>query len=169
MQETWVWFLGQEDPLEKEMATHSSVLGLLWWLSWLRISPQRRRPGFDSWVRKIPWKRERLPTPVFWAGEFHGLYCLWSRKESDTTEWLSLKKKRCSRNGTYCPKEKAYRVGPGRWEMLILALTFPPSALLTLLCLVCFPEPSAHWQGAEYLGLGGRTWKPLQESAGASS
>ena len=27
MQETEVWSLGQEDPLEKEMATHSSVLG----------------------------------------------------------------------------------------------------------------------------------------------
>ena len=26
MQETWVRFLGQEDPMEKEMATHSSVL-----------------------------------------------------------------------------------------------------------------------------------------------
>ena len=26
MQETWFQFLGQEDPLEKEMATHSSVL-----------------------------------------------------------------------------------------------------------------------------------------------
>ena len=26
MQETWVWYLGEEDPLEKEMATHSSIL-----------------------------------------------------------------------------------------------------------------------------------------------
>ena len=26
MQETWVWSLGQEDALEKEMATHSSIL-----------------------------------------------------------------------------------------------------------------------------------------------
>ena len=26
MQETWIQFLGQEDPLEKEMATHSSIL-----------------------------------------------------------------------------------------------------------------------------------------------
>ena len=26
MQEAWVWFLGQEDPLENEMATHSSIL-----------------------------------------------------------------------------------------------------------------------------------------------
>ena len=33
---------------------------------------QSRRPGFDPWVRKIPWRRERLLTPVFWPGEFHG-------------------------------------------------------------------------------------------------
>ena len=26
MWETWVWSLGQEDPLEKEIATHSSTL-----------------------------------------------------------------------------------------------------------------------------------------------
>ena len=26
------------------------------------------------WVGRIPWRRERLPTPVFWPGEFHGLY-----------------------------------------------------------------------------------------------
>ena len=28
----------------------------------------------DPWVGKIPWRREWLPTPVFWPGEFHGLY-----------------------------------------------------------------------------------------------
>ena len=48
------------------------------------------RPGFDPWVGKIPWSRERLPTPVFWTGEFHGLYSPWGHKESDTTERLSL-------------------------------------------------------------------------------
>ena len=32
MQKTWVWFLGQEDPLEKEIATHSSVLA--WRIPW---------------------------------------------------------------------------------------------------------------------------------------
>ena len=37
MQETLVQFLSQEDPLEKGMATHSSILGLPWWLSWKRI------------------------------------------------------------------------------------------------------------------------------------
>ena len=39
----------------------------------------------DNWVGKIFWRRERLLTPVFWPGEFHGLYSPWSRKESDTT------------------------------------------------------------------------------------
>ena len=38
----------------------------------------------------MPWRRERLPTPVFWPGEFHGLYSPWGCKESDTTERLSL-------------------------------------------------------------------------------
>ena len=28
MQETWIWSLGWEDPLEKEMATYSSILAL---------------------------------------------------------------------------------------------------------------------------------------------
>ena len=31
-----------------------------------------------------------LPTPVFWPGEFHGLYSPWGRKESDMTDRLSL-------------------------------------------------------------------------------
>jgi len=35
MQDTWVWSLGQEDPLEEGIATHSSIL---------------------SW--RIPWKEE---------------------------------------------------------------------------------------------------------------
>ena len=32
MQETWFLFLGQEDPLEKEMAIHSSILA--WKIPW---------------------------------------------------------------------------------------------------------------------------------------
>ena len=34
MQETSVPFLGQEDPLEKGQATHSSIFGRPLWLSW---------------------------------------------------------------------------------------------------------------------------------------
>ena len=50
----------------------------------------QRRPGFNPWVGQIPWRKERLPTPVFWPEEFHGLYSPWGQKESDTTERLSL-------------------------------------------------------------------------------
>ena len=32
---------------------------------------QCRRPRFNPWVRKIPWRREWLPTPIFLPGEFH--------------------------------------------------------------------------------------------------
>ena len=48
------------------------------------------RPGFDPWVGKVSWRRERLPTPVFWPREFHGLYRPLGHKESDMTEQLSL-------------------------------------------------------------------------------
>ena len=48
---------------------------------------QCERPGFDPWVRKIPWRRERLPTPVFWPGDFHRLYNPWGLEESDTTDF----------------------------------------------------------------------------------
>ena len=45
----------------------------------------------------IPWRRIRLPTPVFWPGEFHGQRSLagcspWGHKELDTAEQLSLSK-----------------------------------------------------------------------------
>ena len=33
------------------------------------ISPQCRRPGFDPWIGKIPWRRPWQPTPVFLPGE----------------------------------------------------------------------------------------------------
>ena len=54
-------------------------------------------PGscFDSWVGKVPWRRDRLPTPVFWPGELHGLYSPWGRKESGMTERHSKKKGTC--------------------------------------------------------------------------
>ena len=72
MQETPAQFLSQEGRLEKGQVTHSSVLGLPRWLSWEIIHLQCRRPGSNPWVAKIPWRRERLPTPVFWPGEFLG-------------------------------------------------------------------------------------------------
>ena len=48
------------------------------------------RPGFSPCIGKIPWRRERLLTQVFWPGEFHGMCSPWGRKESDTTDQLSF-------------------------------------------------------------------------------
>ena len=64
------------------------VLELLWWFKWQNICLQYRR--FGPWVRKTPWRRRWLPTPVFWPGEFHGLYSPWGHKELDTNEHFQL-------------------------------------------------------------------------------
>ena len=61
---------------------------------WYRIRLQYRRQGFYPWARKIPWRREWLPSPVFLSGKSHGQgslvgYSPRGHKESDTTERLS--------------------------------------------------------------------------------
>ena len=76
--ETWLRFLGQEDiqyslgfpggSAGKESAYNAGDLGSI--------------PGLG----RSPGEENRLPTPVFWPGEFHGLYSPWGCKESDTTE-----------------------------------------------------------------------------------
>ena len=54
---------------------------------------------WETWVGSLGWenplekgKATHFPCifPVFWPGEFHGLYSPWGRKEVDTTEQLSL-------------------------------------------------------------------------------
>ena len=35
-------------------------------------------------------EKEKIPSPLFWPGEFHGLYNPWGCKESDTTEQFAL-------------------------------------------------------------------------------
>ena len=54
-------------------------------------SCQCRRPGYNPWVRKIPWRRNCQPTPVFLPEESHGQrnlagYSPWGHNELDLTE-----------------------------------------------------------------------------------
>ena len=56
--ETRVQFLGQEDPLEKEMTTHSSVL------TW-KIPGWRNLAGYSPWGRKELDTTERLHFSFF--------------------------------------------------------------------------------------------------------
>ena len=53
----------------------------------------------ETWVQSLGWEdppekgkatHSSRPTPVFWPGEFHGMYSPWGRKESDKTERFSL-------------------------------------------------------------------------------
>ena len=68
---------------------------------WLRrICLQCRRRKFHPCIRKIPWKRERQPTPVSLPGESHGQRSLedhspWGHKESNTTGQLTHTQGNC--------------------------------------------------------------------------
>ena len=61
---------------------------------------QCQRPRFNTWVRKMPWRRKWQPNLVLLPGKFHGWrnligYSPWDCKESDTTSLsLSWKYKR---------------------------------------------------------------------------
>ena len=55
IQETWIWSLGSEDPLENGMATHSSIP------TW-RIPMDREAPGYTPWGQKELDTTEQLST-----------------------------------------------------------------------------------------------------------
>ena len=51
----------------------------------VKSQPASRGPGFDPWVRKIPWRRKCQSTPVCWPGKSHGQrnlvgYSPWDRR-----------------------------------------------------------------------------------------
>ena len=73
--------------MESELA--SSLLAQM-----VKNLPIIRRPGFNPWVGKIPWRKEWQSTPVFLPGESHGQrsltgYSPWGCRESDVTEQLT--------------------------------------------------------------------------------
>ena len=93
MQETPVWFLVWEAPLEKGWATHSSILGLPWWLRHKESSCNGGDLCSIPGLEKIPWRRAWWPTPVPCLENPHGQRSLagcspWGHKDSDTTKWL---------------------------------------------------------------------------------
>ena len=66
-------------------------IGYLLQYSWASLVAQqvKKLPTMEEtwvypWIGKIPWRKERLHTPVFWPGDFHGPYFPWGFKESDT-------------------------------------------------------------------------------------
>ena len=51
MRETWFQFLGQEDPLEKERATHSSILAAVFLPG--ESHGQRSLAGCSTWITRV--------------------------------------------------------------------------------------------------------------------
>ena len=75
----------------QECNFYTSVgIRLCWWLGGKESACQCRRPGFDPWVRKIPWRRKWQPTPVFLPGnlieEPGGLQSMWSHDLATTQQ-----------------------------------------------------------------------------------
>ena len=67
MWETWVRSLGREDPLQKEMVTHSSILA--WRILW---TEKLARPQFTGWQRVgHDWLTSLCFFQVFLPGKFH--------------------------------------------------------------------------------------------------
>ena len=72
VQETSVRSLGQEDPLEMGIdyplqCSWASLVAQL-----VKNPPAMCETWVQSWVGKVLWRTESLPTPVFWPGESHG-------------------------------------------------------------------------------------------------
>ena len=57
MLETWIPWLGQEDPLEKEMATHSSILA--WEIPWTEEPGGLQLTGSQSFRHDLATKQQQ--------------------------------------------------------------------------------------------------------------
>ena len=72
VQKTSISFLGWEDPLEKGLATHSSILGLPLYIAQLVKNPPAMQ---ESWVQSLGWEdpleKGKATHSVFWSREFH--------------------------------------------------------------------------------------------------
>ena len=90
MKETPVQFLGWKDLLEKGWATQARYFGASLVAQLIKNLPAM----WETWLEPLGWEdpleKEMVPTPIFWSGEFHGLYRPWDCKELDMTEQLSL-------------------------------------------------------------------------------
>ena len=79
----WATVQGHEESNTIEWLT-----GFPLWLSWWRICLQCARPGFDPWDGKIPWRRERLPPPVFWPE--NSMDCIVRGVAKSQTQWATF-------------------------------------------------------------------------------
>ena len=127
----WVWPLGQEDPLEEEMATHSSILA--WRIPWTEEPGGLQSMG--SYRVEPKWLSVKLGLKHFIAN-----LCLflWKRKQGKGRG-----------RGNRCPSVVAAKMS---WTDLAAKLSF--SSFVGFHCKYVFghnmrPEASVFWSGME--------------------
>ena len=127
--------------------------GLPWWLRPERICLQCRRPRFDPWVGKIPWRRAWQPTPVFlpgespWTEEPGGLQFI--RMERVGHDWSDLARK--------CPGYSLTLKSVCQYLFADGLMDFPP-------CLTPSGPPSTNTHCIRVLGCLGTCHKQQQHS-----
>ena len=108
------------------------LVGLPWWLRQWRTHPPHRRPGFDPWVGKIPWRKALgldnppqnscLENPMdrgAWQATVHG--------------WQKVRHNRAMRHSSSCRilvPSQGLNLGPQEWKHTALA-TGPPGNSLS--------------------------------------
>ena len=152
MQVTQVWFLAWEDPLEKEMATHSNILA--WEIPWTEESG-----GLQSMGLRKSRRRQWYPTPVLLPGKSHGQRSLigcspWGRKESDLTERLHFHfSLSCLGEGNGNPLQRSCLENPrdrGAWWAAVYGVTQVRHDWSNLAAaghhLAIEPQPPSYWK-----------------------
>ena len=91
MQETPVQFPGREDPCRRDRLPTPVFLGLPGGSAGKESTCNVGDLGLILGLGRSPGEGKGYPLPVFWPGEFHGLYRTWGCQESDMTEQFSLK------------------------------------------------------------------------------
>ena len=104
MPETWVRSLGWEAPpgegkgyplqysgLENPMDCIGHIGDFPCGSAGKESTCNARDEGSIPGLGRSPWRRERLSTPVFWSGEFHGLYVPWvNRSQRVGHDWATF-------------------------------------------------------------------------------
>ena len=99
-QETWVWSLGREDPLEEEMATHFGTLA--WEFPWMeelgRLQSMGSQRGRYDWASSLVYRRANIHPSEMVIKNCRGRktpsHILWGHIYLDTTIRQTYTKKK---------------------------------------------------------------------------
>ena len=121
------------------LTSSSPPLGLPWWLSRKDSTCNVGDHGLIPGLGRSPGEgNEWLLMTVSWPEEFHRLYSPWGRKESDTTEWLSV---------SFSTSE----IGRQLPSIILAFWALPRTRLGTILAKLCCPrneeEVERMWKG----------------------